>query len=381
MTPLMKTWPLLSLWTQRAITVAVDIAMVLIAGVFAALSLGGDAPLKMVLGGIALVAVMTRHRWPRISFLLTLPGFAWGFAVFPMMICLFAVAHKEPRISRAVLAAALAFFATPSWVVLFSTPFGGPALVQSIYTSALFAGLYVTAPTALGVSLRIRQQLATSMEEAAALHVLEQARAAEQALERERAVLAREMHDVVSNQVSLIAVQAGALRMSSTEQLSKDIAETIRELSVATLDELRVMIEVLRASGGADRGPAPQPTLADLNDLIRTSHITVEHHLHVPADLPMAVQRAVFRMVQEGLTNARKHSPGGLVEVWAKCQNNDLTVRVIAHPGTEPALQLPSGHNGLVGLRERAELLGGELGRHFRPDGTHELFMRLPMVG
>jgi len=99
----------------------------------------------------------------------------------------------------------------------------------------------------------------------------ERALHAQAVLARERTQLAREMHDVVSHQVSLIAVQAGALQVAAKDAEAKEAARTIRSLSVTTLDELRTMVTLLRASGGSVTELTPQPTLADLHKLVESS--------------------------------------------------------------------------------------------------------------
>lgn len=360
---------------------AIDVTLVLISAVYSALSVYADvdAPSKWVLTMIAAAGLLVRRRWPYVSLVLALPGFAWGFAVFAMMFALYSVARRERRLRWTIGASVVAFCATPSWTLAFQGLGFDLGTAQSLFTSVLFAGLYVAAPAALGIAVRTGAGLRVEMERRAALQQQRTRLAAQQALERERAVLAREMHDVVSNQVSLIAVQAGALQVASGDPVAKDVAGTIRSLSVTTLDELRAMIEVLRAAGGTDRGPVPQPTLEDLPGLLSGSGIVVHSHVELGRPLPTAVQRAVFRLAQEGLTNARKHAPGAEVHLRIVTTGTRVVTELVAEPGRAPALDLPSAHHGLVGLRERAELLGGTLTRTLHEDGAHTLRMTLPV--
>lgn len=374
-----RRWRLLT-GAHRWVPVAVDVLLVLVSATFSAMSVYSDtyAGSKLALTMLAAVGLLTRRRRPYLSLVLALPGFAWGFAVFAVMFALYSVARYEHRVGRVVIAAIITFCATPSWVLTLRTLDFDLTSAQSLITAALFAGLYVIAPVALGIAIRRGVELRQEIDRVKVLHQERSKHAAQQALERERAVLAREMHDVVSNQVSLIAVQSGALKVASTDQTARTVAETIRSLSVTTLDELRAMIEVLRAAGGADRGPMPQPTLEDLPGLLTGSGITVHTDLHVDRPLPTAVQRAMFRFVQEGLTNARKHAPGADVHLSITTTGNRAAIELVADPPRQAPLALPSAHHGLIGLRERAELLGGSLTRSLAKDGTHTLRMTLP---
>ncbi|MER7101562.1 histidine kinase, partial [Streptomyces humidus] len=201
---------------------------------------------------------------------------------------------------------------------------------------------------------------------------------AQTVLARERAQLAREMHDVVSHQVSLIAVQAGALQVAAKDPDARDAARTIRTLSVNTLDELRHMVTLLRASGGRETELTPQPTLADLQQLIANSGIETTLSGGLPPGISTTAQRTVYRTVQEALTNVRKHAPGARAEVrlWHDARHFGVTVTNTAP--TRPSVALPSARHGLIGLRERAELLDGTLTAEPTPQGGYTTELRAP---
>ena len=244
--------------------------------------------------------------------------------------------------------------------------------------SLLYALLYAATPIALGALVRTRSELSDRVAELSAARAAERLRDEQDVLRQERARLSREMHDVVSHQVSLIAVQAGALQVSSPDPAARGAAGVIRSLAVRTLDELRQMVGVLRAEGAPTRGDKPQPTLDDLPRLVADSGLPAELVTDVTTDLAPPLQRAVYRTIQEGLTNARKHAPGAAVRVSVRTSTATIDVVIENDAPTEPALALPSGGAGLRGLRERAELLGGRLAASSEPGGAFRLAVSLP---
>jgi signal transduction histidine kinase len=187
----------------------------------------------------------------------------------------------------------------------------------------------------------------------------------EQALMEERARIARELHDVVAHHVSMVAVQAETARLTTPgmpeegQERLLAIGDTARE----ALTEMRRLLGVLRAdaAGGAER--APQPGLSDLTDLIedaRGAGASVRVTVSGPvAPLPPGVDLTAYRIVQEALTNARRHAPGAAVEVELRFSAGALRLRV-RDDGPGPAGDEPSGH-GLLGMRERAAMVGGTL--------------------
>ncbi|GAB3957177.1 sensor histidine kinase [Streptomyces sparsus] len=176
------------------------------------------------------------------------------------------------------------------------------------------------------------------------------------------------MHDVVSHQVSLIAVQAGALQVTTAEPESRERAGTIRELGVATLEELRHLVGVLRSA-------RESPGLAELPALVAESGLDARLTGGGPpgrARWPEAVEQAAYRTVQEALTNVRKYAPDAPVEVTVRASGGSLLVVVRNGPSADPpppAAGLPTGGHGLRGMGERAELLGGRLEAGPTPEG------------
>ncbi len=167
---------------------------------------------------VAAAGLLVRRRWPWVSFALALPAFTVNVALFTMMVALYSVARRNRRIGLTAAASLLLFGVQTVNLALVSSPWPFFANILTWYNSSLYSALYVLAPAALGVAVRIGIELRAKVQRILALQDERAQLVAQQALERERAVLAREMHDVVSNQVSLIAVQAGALQVASGDR-------------------------------------------------------------------------------------------------------------------------------------------------------------------
>jgi signal transduction histidine kinase len=201
---------------------------------------------------------------------------------------------------------------------------------------------------------------------------IEQARLAE----RER--IAREMHDVLAHRISLLAVHAGALEVRRQAPAGERAsAGVIRQCAYDALEDLREVIGMLR-----DRPPEtrPQPTLRDVPELIeqcRRAGVAIEADLSHVQDVPDGLGRHAYRIVQEGLTNARKHAPGAPVRVTVR-GGDGLIVEVGNALVTIGGDQVPGAGAGLVGLRERVQLVGGSLEHGPTPDGQFRLAARLP---
>jgi signal transduction histidine kinase len=280
------------------------------------------------------------------------------------MIALGTLAWKRGWNWRTVVAAAGVWACR---FVIWSPPPAWPLqdFVQETWRRHVEDGIYacfvVFMPIAIGLLVIARHDLSTRIVELAASRGREQRLQAIAIRADERAKIAREMHDVVSHQVSLIAMQAGALQVTTTDDQARNTAQTIRELSTRTLDELRHLVGALRtATDGAD-----EPNLETLLDLVRDS--TMDVTLRIDLDgrtLPASVAGAAYRTVQEALTNVRKHAAYAPASVQVTVSGGALVVRVDNEPppdrnghGTD---ELPSGGHGLLGLRERAALLGGD---------------------
>ncbi|MFE7525062.1 sensor histidine kinase [Kitasatospora sp. NPDC057542] len=333
---------------------------------------------QVALSTLAAVALFWRRRFPVAVLLLTMPG-SWVDEIWLAPItAVYSVAAERPR-PRVVVPCGILF----ALVEFFHWPLPEDIVTLSRATAldAIQAVMLAAGPAATGLLARTRRELAVRLDELTRGQERESRLLAERVLISERGRLAREMHDVVSHQVSLISIQAGALQVSSPDPAAVTAARTIRELSVRTLDELRQMVGVLRGTGGLPDAPlAPQPRLADLPRLIEESGLAADTEL-VPGDRPWpeAVERAAYRTVQEALTNITKYAPDATVHVRVRAKGRRLRVEVRNEaPPVHPAEILPGGGHGLVGLRERAQLLGGTLTAGPTPDGGFEVRAELP---
>jgi signal transduction histidine kinase len=203
---------------------------------------------------------------------------------------------------------------------------------------------------------------------------------AQAAVAIERARIARELHDVVAHNVSMMVVQAGAAeRVLAGEQPHvRDALAAIADTGRQTVDEMRTLLGVLRGVAPL----APQPGLADLEQLVagvREAGLPVT--LRIEGDrrpLPQAADLSAYRIVQEALTNALKHAGPARADVIVRFESGALTLEV-RDTGTGAAQGTGSGH-GLVGMRERVAMFGGELEASPAPDGGFAVRARLPVA-
>ncbi|MFE5995545.1 sensor histidine kinase [Streptomyces sp. NPDC056454] len=229
-------------------------------------------------------------------------------------------------------------------------------------------GLVSFVPAITGVSVRNHRTAA----EAARLAAAQTARLAEmdrvQAVVAERARMARELHDMVANHLSAVAIHSTAALSIDDPDTSRSALKVIRENSVEGLAEMRRLIGLLR-EGGEDGAPAAAPTLASLDALVEQANTNgapgglvcvVEGNRGAgSAALPTPVELAAYRIVQESLTNALKHAAPGPVVVRLDLADEVLTVQVTSVLGSRPGPTAPGSGAGLVGMRERVALLGG----------------------
>ncbi|QJY49014.1 sensor histidine kinase [Pseudonocardia broussonetiae] len=315
-------------------------------------------------GSLACLALWSRRRWPLGVALVCAVLGALSISATPAgLLALFSLAvHRSAR--PALLVAAL-------WI---------PALlvfaVYSPTTDALSVVLVVAplafAATAWGMFVRARRQLLLTLRERALRAEADQRLHANRIRMAERTRIAREMHDVLAHRISLVALHAGALevRPDLPPEKVRETAELLRSTACQALEELGAVIGVLREEPGQEPAPAaPQPTLSDIPRLVEETRragakIDLEMSVDHPDAAPSALGRDAYRIVQEALTNIRKHARDTAVRVritGAADRGLHVSVRNRLPIDTHAGPALPGSGAGLLGLQERVTLAGGTL--------------------
>lgn len=275
------------------------------------------------------------------------------------------------RASLVGMLAALVFVVTD--LFLLSTPSVGGTIVAGLVISLWY----------IGRRLRFRGEYLRLLEGRAEQLEREKRVDAERAISEERTRIARELHDIVAHQVSLMTVQAGAAKTvaDSDPQAARESMAAVEKAGRQALAEMRHLLGLLRpAEGAQDLGP--QPGIPDLTTLVRKV-CEAGHEVSLKMDgelsgLPARLDLNIYRIVQEALTNVLKHAgPGASAEVSLRRDANriDLSIRDNGRGGNNG---LTSGH-GVVGMRERAELLGGTFSAGPCADRGFEIRASLPL--
>jgi len=305
--------------------------------------------LDQVVGAAGCAALWLRRRWPvQLGVALVLLSAVFELVAGAMLAALFTVAvHRPKRVSFALFLLSLVCAGTYSLARAEPELPTGVLLMLGVATqSAAFGwGLVIQHQRQLVARARTEAQLRT-----------------EQAQLEAREAVAREMHDVLGHRLSLLSVHAGALEFrpdAPAEDIAR-AARVIRESAHQALQDLREVIGVLRAPVGE----LPQPTVADIPELVaesRRAGMDVELRTDVTGVPPDTAGRTAYRVVQEALTNARKHAPGATVSIAVTgSAGTGLTV-VVENGAPERAGEAGEPGQGLTGLAERVGLAGGRL--------------------
>jgi signal transduction histidine kinase len=240
---------------------------------------------------------------------------------------------------------------------------------QYLFIPAQFALFWIA-----GYALRERSARAEAAEASARVAVAE-----------ERARIARELHDVVAHAVSVMVLQVGAVRHGLPAERGEDAEALLRveQAGRTALTEMRGLLNAMRQEGDAAE-LGPQPTLADVDALVgsvRRAGLPVTLRVEGPAaQLPAGVELSAYRIIQEGLTNALKHARATRAEVLLRYGADELEIEVRDDGVAAPAANGGGGH-GLVGMRERVKIYGGELSAGAGAEGGFTLRTRLPLTG
>jgi signal transduction histidine kinase len=343
--------------------------------------LGGPLLFLDVLAGAALcLALWWRRRWPFGLGLASLPIVAFSSSAGPAgAIILFTVAAYR-RWQLAVLIAGGQLAVLPVYRAVQPEDSLLPPLVDFVIVTLALAAI-----VAWGMFMRGRRQ--TRRERQGRTQAEQQLRV-EQLRHAERTRIAREMHDVLGHRISLLSMHAGALEFrpdAPPEEIAR-AAAVIRASAHQALEDLRAVIGMLRHGADAEEPQPPQPTLAGLPGLLEESRAAgMRLHADVRvgdlAAVPDAVGRQALRIVQEALTNARKHAAAAPVDLRLEgAPGKGLTVEV-RNPApvlAAGARETPGSETGLVGLAERAALAGGQLEHGLDERGDFRLRAWLP---
>jgi len=337
----------------------------------------------LALGVASLAAMQFRRRWPLAVTVLTVAATAVSVsAIGPWIVCQVSLSARR-RWREILPTAALSVLAGQASLAV------QPNRTMSWYVNLLFCVLAAGVVVAIGLYLGARRDLIASLHDRAERAEREQALQVSTARAGERTRIAREMHDVLAHRMSLVAVHAGALayRTDLSAAETRETAAIILANSQRALADLREILGLLRDT---ERGidvthHRPQPTLGDLDSLLDDeraagAHVTLRSDLEDLDALPESIGRSAFRIIQEGLTNARKHAPHAIVtvELTGHPGNGlDLSVRNPVRVGGELNGKDGAGF-GLVGLAERAAASHGRLEHGLTRNGDFVLRAWLP---
>jgi signal transduction histidine kinase len=360
------------------ITVDVFIAIVLTLLAEAAILLGSDAA-DHRLGAALTAPLMTvpiafRRRWPLVAGIVVPVTGAFESALWDGQSVAYPIAEF------------MALYALAVWTTNREFVIGTAAFVAAAFLSALLphggiAGSVAFA-TIVVIVMAIVRNVVKDRERKAQLAERERDVAAREAVVEERARIARELHDAIAHNVSMVVMQAGAERrvLEKGGGSPHEVLETIEQVGRGALVEMRRMIGMLR-SDRAD-SLAPEPGLADVATLVtqvREAGLPVDLRIEgAPSELPLGIELSGYRIVQEALTNALKHAGDARASVLIRYGNDSLELEIV-DDGTGAPAALTSGGHGLVGMKERVALYGGRLDAGHRQGRGFAVRVLLPI--
>jgi signal transduction histidine kinase len=298
----------------------------------------------------------------------------------------FASALWDARSTAYPIAEFMALYALAVWTTDREFVIGTVAFIAADFLSALLphggiAGSIVFA-TIVVIVMAIVRNVVKDRERKAHLAERERDVAAREAVVEERARIARELHDAIAHNISMVVMQAGAERrvLEKGAGSPHEVLQTIEQVGRGALVEMRRMIAMLR-SDRAD-SLAPEPGLADVATLVtqvREAGLPVDLRIEgAPSELPLGIELSGYRIIQEALTNALKHAGDAHATVLIRYGHDSLELE-IADDGPGAPAALTSGGHGLVGMKERVALYGGKLEAAHRPGRGFAVRVLLPI--
>lgn len=358
-----------------------------------------------LVAGTAIVALL-RLRFPALAVVAggLMAGVTSGGPALAICVS-YGAGYRLTSWRRAVPAFAIAMLAAPAmqWSMIWSAVPANDyparwALLFGLFMSGLAASTYVILPAVLGRYSAQRILLLQALQERNRHLDHGQALVAEHARHRERARIARDVHDSLGNHLSLISVTANAFAVDTElDEQRRARARTLGSAAHAAMEELRDVVGVLRHDDArpaaekavgptAEKAPPGSRPLARISGLVERARAAGADvrvvHSGEPRPLSAFGGQAAYRAVQEGLTNAHKHAPGSPVVVGLRYESDAFIADVTTGPGREPPPQkpLPGGGQGLIGLGERARLSGGMLRAGPTRDGGFRIAVVLPFA-
>ncbi len=318
--------------------------------------------IDLVVGLVCFGLVMRRRRWPlQIAVVATLMTPLTSIGAGAILLAIVSLATGR-RWWQIIGVAALNLAMTAVYYQVQPVSDTDPG-----WLIALVSVMFLAAASAWGMYIGSRRELLWTLRQRAETAEAERDLRAAQARSTERERIAREMHDVLAHRISQISMHAGALtyRTDLTAGEMRTSAGVIQEKAYEALTDLRGVLGVLRDDTGAPL-TGPQPTYDDVAALVAElrvdgAQVTLDTDFPTGAAVPGGVGRTVFRIVQEGTTNARKHAPAATVRIGITGNPDDgIAIEIRNGLGFGPSAT-PGAGLGLVGLAERAELAGGRL--------------------
>ena len=339
--------------------------------------------LDLSLGLAALALSFFRRRWPfAIAVITTLMGTVSVTANGPATLTKVSLATRRV-IWQILVVGVLDVTSALSITLVQPNPTNDDLWIDFVLGVLAAVAMFVS-----GMYIGSRRELLWTLRDRAERAEADQSLRVEQGRLNERTRIAREMHDVLAHRISLISMHAGALayRTDLSADEMRQTAELIQTKSHEALTDLRQVLGVLRDDDANGVSERPQPSFDDLSALVLEAEgtgmrIQYDDQVLAAAEMPDQVGRTAYRIVQEGLTNVRKHAPGVIAVVQVSGSPAEGVSIRIRNPARSPhavnRVNVPGAGLGLVGLSERAKLAGGQLTTR-RDNGTFELAGWLP---
>ena len=339
----------------------------------------GHGDHRPVAAGVAFVSTASiafRRRYP------TLVGI-----VVPLLYAFELGYWGDPQVIFASIGYFCALYALAVWTSPRGFAFGIASLVAGFVIASFgpkgsVGNMVVFSVVTLVVLVLVRRVLG-DRERRAQLAERERDVAAREAVVEERARIARELHDAIAHNVSMMVVQAGAERRVLDEKSAStgEVLETIERIGRGALTEMRRLVGMLRSEDGEPL--APQPGLDDLPKLVeQVSDAGLPVRLHVEGerrDLPVGIELSAYRIVQEALTNALKHAGDARASVLVRYGTDSLELEIVDDGSGDTQSSVSRGGHGLVGMRERVALYGGRLDAGRSQSGGFAVRVLLPV--